>query len=215
MNGHHSVNLAQQLVDERLAVAGARRRAREVVARKRGLERLLKAAAAGDGAAWSALVERFAPRVRAVARSHRLSPHEVEDVVQTTWLRLIEHIGQIRDAERLGGWLATTAQRESLRAIRRGGRELPAEDVLANEPHTPELESRLVARERRIALAAALGTLSERQRALLAMVVLDEGASYGHVSASLGIPVGSIGPTRGRCLDRLRRDPRLAAALED
>jgi DNA-directed RNA polymerase specialized sigma24 family protein len=92
----------------------------------------LKGASGGDSRAWDALVQRYANLVWAVARSHRLSSADAADVSQTTWLRLVEHLDRINQPERLGAWLATTARRESLAAIRRGGRHVAvgtAEDL--------------------------------------------------------------------------------------
>lgn len=179
------------------------------------LEHLLLAAARREGAAWAALVDRFAPAIRAVARAHRLPPHEIEDVVQTTWLLLLEHIEQIREPARLGGWLRTTAQRESLRAIRRRRREEPTEEpgvALASTADDPEHE--LVAAERRAAVAGALDSLDPKQRALLATLATEPAPSYASVSTTLGMPIGSIGPTWGRCVTRLRRHPQVSELMD-
>jgi RNA polymerase sigma factor (sigma-70 family) len=202
-------------------VAAERRRA----ARRPGpslegadLERTLRAAVDGDGRAWDALFDWFAKKLVAVARAHRLSREDADDIAQTTWLRLLEHGRGIRDPERLAGWLTTVAERESLRVIRRGSRET------ASEPETFErlrsggdVDEELLAAERsaawpqtREALEAALASLPERPRRLLAELYSDPAPSYAETSARLELPIGSIGPTLGRSLARLRRHPALA-----
>ena len=90
---------------------------------------LVRAAAEGDQAAWNGLVDRYNGLVWSVARSHRLSMADASDVVQTTWLRLVEHLGRLQDPERVGAWLATTARRESLRALRHSARQVPTEEL--------------------------------------------------------------------------------------
>src|SRR4051794_4119543 len=94
---------------------------------------LVRAAAEGDRDAWDALVDRYNGLVWSVARSHRLSTVDASDVVQTTWLRLVEHLGRLQDPERVGAWLATTARRESLRTLRHSARQVPTDEV----PETP------------------------------------------------------------------------------
>jgi RNA polymerase sigma factor (sigma-70 family) len=164
---------------------------------------LVQAAAEGDQVAWDELVERFNGLVWSVARAHRLAPADASDVVQTTWLRLVEHLGRLQDPERVGAWLATTARRECLRVLRHSARLLPAEEL----PETPvdaQLDAALLAEERDRALWQAFGGLSERCQALLRLLVTEPPPSYEEVSAALDMPIGSIGPTRRRCLERLR-----------
>jgi len=170
------------------------------------LEQLLRSAAGGDEAAWEEIVDRFSGLVWATARAHRLSRDDAADVAQTTWLRLVENLDRIRDPERLGAWLATTARRESLRLIRRGGRERPSDEIdLFDAPDEDTIERRLLDRERGGVLWRAFAKLSEQCKSLLRLLVAVEEPSYEEVSAALGIPIGSIGPTRIRCLDKLRR----------
>src|SRR4051812_46474876 len=165
----------------------------------------MRAAAAGDGGAWSALIERFVARVRGVARAHRLAAHDIEDVVQTTWLRLLEHIDTVREPRALGAWLETTGRRESLRLLRERQREFPTQsEHILDRPVAPVDEQRLVAAEhraalaeRRAALATALEQLPGRQRELVSMLFADSAPSYQTISSSLKLPIGSIGPTRG------------------
>ena len=178
------------------------------------LETMLLAAARGDDASWNALVARFSARVRTVARLHRLSAHDVEDVLQTTWLRLLEHIGSLREPAALGAWLDTTARRESLRVIRRAGRERPTDVALrGDEAAAPVRECELVEAERRAALAAGVRRLPPAQRRLIGRLLAYPAASYAEISESLDTPIGSIGPTRARSIARLRRDPELIEAI--
>jgi RNA polymerase sigma factor (sigma-70 family) len=180
---------------------------------------LLGRARSGDGAAWDALVARYTNLVWSVARAHRLDTADAADVVQTTWLRLIENMNRIHDPERLPGWLTTTAARECLRTIRRakrtqlGGGDDAALDV--EDVDAAPLDAGLLLEERDASLWRVFGQLPERCRRLLRVLMADDRASYAEIAEALGIPIGSIGPTRGRCLDRLRelaRDAGLSLA---
>ena len=164
---------------------------------------LVRAAAQGDQVAWDELVDRYNGLVWSVARSHRLSAVDASDVVQTTWLRLVEHLGRLQDPERVGAWLATTARRESLRTLRLSARLVPTEEL--PEAATGErLDAALLAQERDRALWQAFGGLSERCQSLLRILIAEPAPSYEVVGAALDMPIGSIGPTRQRCLERLR-----------
>jgi RNA polymerase sigma factor (sigma-70 family) len=176
---------------------------------------LLLLASGGDEAAWATLVDRFTARIRAVARMHRVGHHDAEDVVQTTWLRLLEHLEHVRDPAAVGAWLHTTARRESLRVLRTGARERPADDqVFANRPsEAPDAAAGVEAAERREALKAALATLPDHQAKLLRLLVAEPAPSYNEISQALDMPVGSIGPTRQRGVERLRRDERLQSLM--
>lgn len=170
---------------------------------------LLEGARKGDQNAWDALVARYGSRVWAVARAHRLSKADAEDVFQVTFLRLVTHIGTIRDPSRVGAWLATTARHECLRILRRAGRAIPSGDEAildSPDPLLPPVESRLVDLERQVALREALGRLGEACQRLLRVLMADPEPSYEEVGRALGMPIGSIGPTRGRCLKHLRRE---------
>jgi RNA polymerase sigma factor (sigma-70 family) len=164
------------------------------------------AAAAGDSRAWDRLVERFSGLVWAVARSHRLSEADAADVSQTTWLRLAEHLQRLRQPERVGGWLATTARNESLRVLRRCARLVPMADALDSllDEGCPEVDRRLLDQERDAALWEAFLAMPHGCQRLLRTLMADPAPSYAEVSAALGMPVGSIGPRRGRCLEHLR-----------
>jgi RNA polymerase sigma factor (sigma-70 family) len=170
------------------------------------LEELLQSAATGDRSAWGTLVDRYESLLWNVARSHRLDEASASDVVQTTWMRLVEHIDGLRNPEALAGWLATTARNECLRVLRHQSRQVPTEDDRIPAEAVPAVnEARLLAQERDRDLWGAFATLSARCQALLRMLSSDPSPSYEDIGAALGMAVGSIGPTRGRCLDNLRR----------
>lgn len=168
---------------------------------------LVRAAADGQRGAWDALVERFGGLVWAVARAHRLSSEDAADVFQTTWLRLVEHLPTVREPDRVGAWLATTARRESLRILRRSGRETSTEpqiiDLRPDDRVAPGSE--LAQRERNEALWRCLEETPERCRTLLRILMADPPPSYTDVAEALDMPIGSIGPTRRRCLENLRQ----------
>lgn len=167
---------------------------------------LLAAAGSGESAAWNELVERYARLVWAVARGFALSATDAADVSQTTWLRLVEHLDKLREPEHLGGWLATTARHECLRILRRSGREVVGVDAdIEIETGEPTPEAVVLENERDRILWLSLGEISQRCQVLLRALATVPPPSYQDISAALGMPVGSIGPTRARCLDRLKR----------
>ncbi len=168
---------------------------------------LLRAAEVGDEGAWDSLVGRFGDLLWSVARAYRLSAADAGDVVQMTWLRLVENLGRIEDPERLAGWLATTARHECLRTLRRSGREQPSldgETTIDLPDHAEPLDTRLLNEERDAQLWQSFGGLQPRCQQLLRVLMADPAPSYAEVSAALDMPIGSIGPTRGRCLQQLR-----------
>jgi len=168
---------------------------------------LVAAAAAGDSAAWDALVSQYSGLLWSIARGFRLSSADAGDAVQTTWLRLVENLDRIEDPARLPGWLATTVRRECIRLLKRGGRErLSADDDLPDLPDPADpLDTHLLTEERDAALWLAFGRLPERCRVLLRALMVSPPSSYAEISAALGLPIGGIGPTRGRGLDPLRQ----------
>jgi len=172
------------------------------------LEGLLKAASAGDQAAWDTLVDRYNRLLWAIARSYRLGPATTADVVQTTWLRLVENLESIVEPARLAAWLATTIRRECLQEMRRYRRETPAAtlEYLENEPdNARELDAGLLVDERDAALWRVFGDLPERCQSLLRVLMATPPPAYAVVAEALDMPIGTIGPTRGRCLAHLRR----------
>jgi RNA polymerase sigma factor (sigma-70 family) len=166
--------------------------------------------AAGDGnqEAWAELVRRFGGMIASVGRRYGLSQADIGELQQTTWLRLVENIHRLKQPERVGGWLATTASRQSLQLAKRSSRySSGADHVLANLPDTSQpfdLELAPDSAECR-ALQRAWDQLKPRCRNLLSLLMTEEGVvGYKELSQLLDMPIGSIGPTRARCLEHLR-----------
>ena len=184
-----------------------------------GVATLLADARLGDREAWDRLVERYLPLVSAVIARHRLFGADAEDVNQTVWLRLVEHLTDIREPEALPGWLATTTRHECLHALNRRKRSV-AVDPQSN-PHLQEVPDEgdvadaLLTAERHLALLDALAGLPDDRRALLLLLLEDPPPSYGDISERLGLPIGSIGPTRARALAQLRKSPALRAQIQE
>lgn len=183
----------------------------------RGVTQLIERARAGDNRAWSCLIDRFDGTVRSIARSYRLQPSDIDDVVQATWTRLYEHIDRLREPAAVSGWLATTTRRESMRALQVHTRERLTDDAqLFDQPALPgEPETSLFRRERRAAVACAVAALPHHQRRIIMVLLTGASHDYRQISALLGVPIGSIGPTRSRALARLARHPRLRAVHDD
>src|SRR5215203_3607411 len=172
-----------------------------------GVEELVRRARQGDQLAWDQIVARYSGLLWAVTRSYRLARAQADDVAQTCWLRLVEHLDRIQDPEHLGAWLATTARRESLRVLRAAAREAPVPDevtaaMLDIEADSPELLA--VLSDQATRLWQAFRRLPEHCFQLLRSLLAAPAPSYAEVSAALGMPIGSIGPTRMRCLKLLR-----------
>lgn len=167
---------------------------------------LVEQAATGDQKAWNDLVDRYGNLVWSVVRGFRLDPASAADVSQTTWLRLVENLDRIRDPERLAGWLATTARHEALRLLRRTQRELPTVDLdVLSDPAFVDPAAELLENERAAEVVAAYQTLSHDCQQLLRLLTADPPLEYAEIAELIDRPVGSIGPTRARCLQRLRR----------
>jgi RNA polymerase sigma factor (sigma-70 family) len=175
---------------------------------ERTTEQLVAAAAAGEPTAWGELIARYAVLIRSVCRSHRLSDADLDDVAQFTWLRAVEHIGRLHDPDRFGAWIATTARRECLRVLRGRKRVVPMADEVQQPLYAEHADADEIAlaAERRAAVRRALATLPDRQRTLLRLLHAESAPSYEAIGSTLGMPVGSIGPTRGRAIARLRRE---------
>lgn len=169
----------------------------------------------GDSSAWCELVDHYEPLLRRLARQYRLSGQDVDDAIQLTWLRCLEHIDQITHADRLRGWLATVCRRESLRLATKGRREIALGEQSVTrlvddgqEERDPGAEmARRYAHDR---LSRAIRALPQKQQLVLTELLKEESRSYLDLSRRLGLPMGSIGPTRQRAIARLRQDPRLA-----
>lgn len=176
----------------------------------RQLHALMRAARRGDNVAWTRLIARFDRSLRSLACSYRLAPADVDDVVQNTWACLYQHIDRVREPAAVAGWLATTTRREAMRLLQSRVRELPSDDPQLGESVAGERpEAVVLAAEQRVVLARALATLPARQRALMTLLVTEPDANYREISATLEMPVGSIGPIRARGLARLQRHPQL------
>lgn len=167
---------------------------------------LVRRAAGGDEEAWSTLVDRFAGLVWSVARAHRLAPGDAADVSQTVWLRLVEHLHRIDDPERLAGWLLVTTRRECLRVLRTSARVDLVEEPDAADTRSRDVGAALEAQEQAVRLWEAVERLPSRCHLLVRLLLTEPAPTYEEIGAALDMPVGSIGPTRGRCLQRLRED---------
>jgi RNA polymerase sigma factor (sigma-70 family) len=167
---------------------------------------LLRSAARGDGAAFDALVEEFAWMLWAIARGHRLSDADAGDVAQSTWLQLLEHLDSIRDPERVGAWIATTARRECLRVLRGAKRYVLSGEELPELAATDRALDDVFAAERDAVLWRCFARLRPSDQALLRLLVAEPRLAYEEISAALDMPIGSIGPTRARALERLRHE---------
>ena len=180
---------------------------------------LVTRARTGDKQAWDALVERYAPLVWSICRRYRLSEADAQDVGQGVWLRLVEQLGNLRDPAAIPGWLATTTRHECGRVLRRmhspqaAALGIDADDIPDEQAVSAEEEVLLA--ERHAALLEAFAHLPPRWQQLLALLSQDPPVPYAQISAILGIPVGSIGPIRRRCLQKLRSDPAIAALIND
>lgn len=168
---------------------------------------LVRRAANGDPAAWQDLVDRYGRLIWSITRGFKLVESDAADVVQTTWVRLIEHIDRIEQPDRVGAWLAATARNECLRHVSARKRIVLVHESVELESadqHGPEVDEALLAAERAEHVRAAMARLPPQWQQLLELLMADPPVSYAEISDQLGLPVGSIGPTRGRCLAKLR-----------
>lgn len=177
----------------------------EVQHRRRSPGELVRRAAGGDEAAWAELVDQYTAMVWNICRVAGLGPHDAADVTQAVWMRLVENLDRLRDPDRVGSWLATTAKRERLRMLSRRDRHESTDELEIADP-APGPADQVEQHERVRVLAAALERLPEREQQLLRMLARPDRPSYAEVSHTLGMPVGSIGPTRIRALTRLRHE---------
>ena len=175
----------------------------------------MRAAESGDAAAWQEIVESFSGLVWSVIRAYRLGSADAADVFQTVWLRLAEHLGRIRDPDHVGAWLATTARHEALRVARGQSRLVPTDRIDLfdvgqpgeNPPEQAVLDAEQAAlnSDRAARLWKAFAELPERCQKLLRVLTATPPPSYAEIAAALDMRIGSIGPTRARCLDQLKR----------
>ncbi len=172
---------------------------------------LVSAAAAGDARATEALIQRFSGLVWSIAWSYHLSGADAADVSQVVWLRLVENLGRIREPGSVGAWLASVTRHECLRLLRRCEREITTADEvdLDDCSRDDEIDRGLLSHERDAAIRQAFDCLPPRWRNLLEVLMDAPLATYEEVAEAVGMPIGSIGPTRQRCLERLRSAPAL------
>ena len=177
---------------------------------------LVTRARKGDQQAWDVLVERYSPLIWSICRHYRLSRADAEDAGQRTWLQVVNHLGAIREPAALPGWLTTTTRRECNQIVHaargRQAGQLLDENIPDKQIRTAEQE--LLAAECHAALREAFTCLSPSRQQLMAMLIEDPPVPYTEISARLGIPVSSIGPTRRRCLDQIRHHPAIAALID-
>lgn len=184
---------------------------------------LVAGAVQGDQQCWSELVERHQPIINAVARRYRLTGEDADDMSQTVWLRVTENLRKLREVRALPGWIKTTAEREALAMVKTARRTItydpaagqhettPSWATVAPEPH--DVDTALLGEERTRVVRKGLADLVEPQRNLLLMLVSDPPVAYADISSELGMPLGSIGPTRARSLRRLRATASISSYL--
>jgi RNA polymerase sigma factor (sigma-70 family) len=169
----------------------------------------------GDRTALTALVERYLPLVHTIARGYRLNDADTDDVGQTVFLRLLEHLDRIREPRALPKWIMTTARHESLRLSRSRIRTIPVDELGDSPSDDPvDINAGLVRDEQGRVLRAGLARLTPLQRDLLLLLTDDQARSYREIGALLAIPIGSIGPTRARSLAQLRATPAVRSYLD-
>jgi RNA polymerase sigma factor (sigma-70 family) len=173
---------------------------------------LARAAQRGDPRAWDRLVNELTPMLRGAIRRYGLNHHDTEDVLQGTWIRAWAGIGNLHEPAAIAGWLLTSARRNAIRALHARSRQTPASEPATDLPEPgPTLDERLIESERATALHGAIRRLPTRQRMIVEALLRDR--DYQRISDELGVPIGSIGPTRARSLDRLRRDTALSLVV--
>jgi RNA polymerase sigma factor (sigma-70 family) len=175
---------------------------------------LLESAARGAESAWREIVRRYSPLVLSVCRRYQIAGPDADDVRGNVWLRLVANLITIREPAALPGRLTTTAQRECLTLLRHQRRQVPSDQELANQ-NEPAVDTALLVKERYNAVCNAVTQLSERDQELLSMLFSDPPTPYAEISSMLSIPIGAIGPTRQRCLARVRRIPAITTLLAD
>jgi RNA polymerase sigma factor (sigma-70 family) len=189
------------------------------------LTQVVAAAGRGEHAAWKTLVARYQPMMRGIARVYRLNNADVEDVCQTVWLQLFKNIDAIVEPRAIAGWLATTTKNAAL-GVRKGCNKVISVDAALLEDRTDqswssveggretaEPDEHLVQAEQRAAVRASLAALSNRQLSLLGLLAADPPLPYVEISQRLGVPIGSIGPTRARSIQRLRQESAIRALV--
>jgi RNA polymerase sigma factor (sigma-70 family) len=160
----------------------------------------------GESTALDELVRTLTPVLWQVVRAYGLDRHRAEDVVQTTWLTLVRKRDMIEDPQAVSSWLTTTARREAWRVSRAGARLVPVEDeeLTQDTDVSPGVDGDVVDADERARLWSKVGELSDRCQRLLRIIAFDDRPDYAGIARDLDMPMGSIGPTRGRCLAKLK-----------
>jgi RNA polymerase sigma factor (sigma-70 family) len=180
---------------------------REMDAATIEIVRRVRGAGTGDVQDWNWLVDQYGRLIWSIAVNFKLPEGDAADVVQTTWMRLIEHIDRIEHPEKVGSWLASTARNECLRHVAARKRIVLVhedDEFDGADQHGPSVDEALLANERAQDVRDAMEHLPAQWKRLLELLMVDPPMSYAEISGHLGLPIGSIGPTRGRCLARLR-----------
>ena len=168
----------------------------------------------GDQQAWDALVERYAPLIWSICRRYRLGGPDAEDVAQSVWLQLGNHLDKIRDRPRFpAGWRPRPGGPAAGSCADRAPADMCRTWRASRTSRLDQAEQGLLAAERHAALREAFGDLPAFCQQLITLLIADPAVPYAEISAGLGIPIGSIGPYRSRCLDKLRRHPAIAALI--
>ena len=206
------ITSGDELTRQPLSASPAHTAASQPLGTDRELVDLVLAARAGDSSAWIELIGRFDTTLRNIAGSCRLASADVDDVVQTTWLALLQHFEHLREPAAIAGWLATATRRAAIRLRRSRVREHLTDDVEpSGESTLPGPEASAMASERRAVLTRALATLPDRHHRLMTLLLTQPTLDYRQIGDRLAMPVGSIGPIRARSLARLSRSAELCA----
>ena len=177
---------------------------------QRELDGLVSAAVDGDQNAWNAIVKQFHPLVVSVTRRYRLSVADAQEVGQAVWLKVVENLHRIRTPAALPGWIVTTTQRQALQMSKSTRRVVLFDEdeslgsIAYRTTETTDVDDDLLRAEGERAVHDALGEMTSAQRDLLVLLVAEPPLSYEEISRRLGMPIGSIGPTRARHLKKLR-----------
>jgi RNA polymerase sigma factor (sigma-70 family) len=189
---------------------------------------LIGAARKGDETAWEEIVERYQSLINAISRRHRLAPSDAHDVSQHVWMQLVDHVDKLRDPRALPGWIAATATHRCYEISRAHKRSVTVDPLAigsfdlvdtaakrTNGDGRSDIDDDLLRAEQRSAVKQGLAELTETQRQLLLLLVADPPVPYSEIGRRLNLPTGSIGPTRGRLLEKLRRTTAVRRLVED
>jgi RNA polymerase sigma factor (sigma-70 family) len=176
---------------------------------------LVAGAVSGNESAWRDLLVRYGPLIRSVCHRFGVVGADADDIAGSVWLRTVDKLTALREPEALPGWLSTMTSRECVSVLRHNKRQIPTDLAITGEADDQDIARFTIAEEQRASVRDAVAQLSERDQALLSMLFSDPPIPYARISAALGIPVGAIGPTRARCLARLRRTSAISALLRE